>query len=343
MTQGFNGHKRVHWQAAYVLTIAALVGCSNNPHYTREIENGERYLQSSGLQELKAPTGLILPVENSNYEITRVQRLGAVGKALDIRPPSQLLVTPDGTRIERDNSTNVLTFNKQRPALMQQVEAILLREQIPIAQRDNAGAQVTTDWVAWPQADATQAYRARYQITLQQGTSQQMLTVKLLELQQAQQPVLDAARIQHYNTQMMNKIAAALTHAVGEVPTEKVRPAAVVLQAERDDLGLPIIIVREKQNVVWQRLAVALTQVGMRLSKSGPAREQMRVDYLSPEKASVLANGRYTLRVVDLSNRTQLQFSDEHNRVITPAQNQFLVERLQTRLNGCQGEDCTAR
>lgn len=48
------------------------------------------------LRKLHAPAGMILPVTSGDYAIPVTNGSGAVGKALDIRPPAQPLALVSG-------------------------------------------------------------------------------------------------------------------------------------------------------------------------------------------------------------------------------------------------------
>ncbi|MCS5932802.1 outer membrane protein assembly factor BamC [Klebsiella pneumoniae subsp. pneumoniae] len=60
----------------------------------------EAYLQASPLSELHAPAGMILPIQVGDYNIPVANSTGAVGKALDIRPPAQPLALVSGARTQ---------------------------------------------------------------------------------------------------------------------------------------------------------------------------------------------------------------------------------------------------
>lgn len=63
---------------------------------TSAVSGDESYLDATPLAELHAPAGMILPIQNGDYNIPVTNGSGTVGKALDIRPPAQPLALVSG-------------------------------------------------------------------------------------------------------------------------------------------------------------------------------------------------------------------------------------------------------
>ena len=78
-------------KVAGVSLVLLLAACSSDSRYKRQVSGDEAYLQASPLSELHAPAGMILPIQVGDYNIPVANSTGAVGKALDIRPPAQPL------------------------------------------------------------------------------------------------------------------------------------------------------------------------------------------------------------------------------------------------------------
>ncbi|CAK8740473.1 Outer membrane protein assembly factor BamC [Sodalis praecaptivus] len=70
-----------------VTLIVLLAACTSDQRYKRQVNGNEEYLKAPSLHALSSPSGMILPLQNGDYEIPAVTRNGAVGKGLDIRPP----------------------------------------------------------------------------------------------------------------------------------------------------------------------------------------------------------------------------------------------------------------
>ncbi|STE66723.1 lipoprotein [Escherichia coli] len=75
-------------KVAGVSLVLLLAACSSDSRYKRQVSGDEAYLEAAPLAELHAPAGMILPVTSGDYAIPVTNGSGAVGKALDIRPPA---------------------------------------------------------------------------------------------------------------------------------------------------------------------------------------------------------------------------------------------------------------
>lgn len=71
--------------------IMLLVACSSDQHYNSQINGNEEYLKAPALHNLNSPPGITLPTKNDEYDIPSPLHNGAIGKKLDIRPPTQPL------------------------------------------------------------------------------------------------------------------------------------------------------------------------------------------------------------------------------------------------------------
>ncbi|MGG6160695.1 outer membrane protein assembly factor BamC [Pantoea allii] len=325
-------------------TLMLLSACSNDQRYKRQVSGDESYLQASGLRELKAPSGMILPVQNGEYDIPPSTSKAPVGKQLDIRPPAQPLALMNGSRAQFSNNTGVLMFDNSRGSIWSQVVGVVQSNNFPIASRNDAGQHLTTDWVQWNRADEDKQYRGRYQISVQSQSYQQVLTVRLLELQQEGNSVTSPVQVQRYTAQMLNEIAAGMDKiaTINENAAAGRVSGAIDVQSGADDTGLPMLVLRTPFNVAWQRLPAAMNRVGMEVTDSTRSTGSMKVTYKSPgsstwdsvgAKDPELPNGDYKVQVGDLDNRTSLQFIDPKGHVLTQAQNDALVAVFQAALN----------
>ncbi|SFN12876.1 Beta-barrel assembly machine subunit BamC [Candidatus Pantoea varia] len=325
-------------------TLMLLSACSSDQRYKRQVSGDESYLEASQLSELKAPAGMILPVQRGDYDVPRITSQAPTGKQLDIRPPAQPLALMNGTRAQFSNNTGALMIDSNRGSVWPRVVNVVQSNKFPIASRNDAGQQLTTDWVQWNRADEDQQYRGRYQISVQSQSYQQQLTVRLLELQQDGKTITSPVQIQRYTAQMLNELSTGLDKidtasenaAAGRVS------GAIDVQSGADDTGLPMLILRTPYNVAWQRLPDAMKRVGMEVTDTTRSTGSMKVTYkaLSSSdwdsvgaKDPELENGDYKVQVGDLDNRTSLQFIDPKGHVLTQSQNDALVAVFQAALN----------
>ncbi len=324
-------------------TLMLLTACSSDQRYKRQVSGDESYLQTPALRDLTAPAGTILPVQNGDYDVPHHVADGALGKALDIRPPAQPLALMNNTRAQFTGNTGVLAV-QSNSAIWSQVVSVVQSYKFAIAQRDDAAQQLTTDWVQWNRADEDNQYRGRYQISVQSQGYQQLLTVRLLELQQQGQTVTAPVQIQRYTAQMLNDLSTGLD----KIDTARQNAAAggttgqIDVQSGADDTGLPLLILRSPFNVTWQRLPAALKRAGMEITDDNRSQGSLKVTYKQPGSSAFddigakdpqLPEGDYKLQVGDLDNRSSLQFIDPKGHVLTQAQNDALVAVMQGALN----------
>lgn len=319
--------------------VMLLAACSNDQRYKRQVSGDESYLQAADLSDLRAPAGMILPLQNGDFEIPNVSSSGQVGKQLDIRPPAQTLALMNGTRSQFAGNTGTLLVDT-RGALWPQVVDVVQAAKFPIADRQDARQSLTTDWVQWNRADEDNQYRGRYQLSVQQQGGQQALTVKLLELQQQDNVVTSPVQIQRYTAQMLNEISTGLDkiETGSEDAAASRSPTQIDVQSGADDTGLPNLILRAPFNVVWQRLPATLKRMGMEVTDNNRSQGSLNVTYKAPGSSTFdelgakdpeLKNGDYKLQVGDLDNRSSLQFLDPKGHPLTQSQNDALVAVFQ--------------
>jgi outer membrane protein assembly factor BamC len=327
-----------------ISTLMLLSACSSDQRYKRQVNGDESYLQASELHELKAPAGMILPLQRGDYDVPQVSSQALVGKQLDIRPPAQPLALMNGTRGQFSNNTGALMIENNQGSVWSQVVNVVQSYKFPIASRNDAGQQLTTDWVQWNRADEDHQYRGRYQISVQSQSYQQVLTVRLLELQQEGKTITAPVQIQRYTAQMLNDLSTG----IDKIDTANENAAAgrvngaIDVQSGADDTGLPLLVLRTPFNVAWQRLPQAMQRVGMEVTDSTRSTGSLKVTYKAPgsstwdevgAKDPELTNGDYKVQVGDLDNRTSLQFIDPKGHVLTQSQNDALVAVFQGALN----------
>ncbi|AFI91250.1 outer membrane protein assembly factor BamC [Pectobacterium parmentieri] len=322
--------------------VMLLAACSSDQRYKRQVSGDESYLKAPEHHALNTPAGMILPLQNGAYEIPPVTLNGAVGKALDIRPPVQPLALLNGSRtqVSGDTATLLLENSAQNSQLWSQVIRVLQDKAFTIASRQDASQTLTTDWITWPREDEDVPYQGRYQISVQQQGYQVALIVKLLGLQLNGQPVTAGDQAQRYASLMLNALANGLDSqaTARENALANRTIGSLDVQSGADDTGLPLLVVRGSYTVVWDRLPVALDKIGMKVNDRSRPQGSVSVTYRAPSggtwddlgaKNPELPNGDYKLQVGDLDNRSSLQFIDSKGHTLTQSQNDALVAVFQ--------------
>ena len=100
-------------KAAGLSVVLLLAACSNDQNYKRQINGNDDYLKAAALHDLNVPAGMILPLENGQYQVPAAPAGGATGTQLDIRPPAQPLALLNGTRAQLSGNTAQLIFDNQ--------------------------------------------------------------------------------------------------------------------------------------------------------------------------------------------------------------------------------------
>lgn len=314
-----------------VSLVMLLAACSTDQRYKRQVSGDESYLTAPGLKPLNAPSGMILPVQNGEFDVRTVNSQGAVGKQLDIRPPVQPLTLLSGSRAENatDTSKLLLENSPQNRDLWAQVTRVLQDHNWPIASRQDASQTLTTDWIKWNRADEDVQFEGRYQISVQEQGYQLALVVKSLELQQGGKTITQYSEIQRYNSAMLNAIIEGLdkVRADSESSQASRKVGTLDVQSGSDDTGLPLLIVRAPYAVVWERLPAALEKVGMKVTDRSRPQGTVSVTSKSLSSSSwdalgakdpELPEGDYKLQVGDLDNRSSLQFIGPKGHTLTP-------------------------
>lgn len=331
-------------KVAGVSLVLLLAACSSDSRYKRQVSGDESYLDAAPLAELHAPAGMILPITTGDYVIPVTKGSGAVGKALDIRPPAQPLALVSGARTQFSGDTaTLLVENGRSSTLWPQVVSVIQAKNYPIEKRDDASQTLTTDWVSWNRLDEDEQYRGRYQISVKPQGYQQAVTVKLVNLEQAGKPVADAASLQRYSTEMMNVISAGLDKTATDAANAAQNRSAATMdvQSAADDTGLPMLVVRGRSTSCGSA-SRALEKVGMKVTDSTRSQGSMAVTYKPLSDSDWrdlgasdpgLASGDYKLQVGDLDNRSSLQFIDPKGHTLTQSQNDALVAVFQAAFN----------
>lgn len=327
--------------------ITLLTACTNDQRYKRQVNGDESYLQTPEHRALSVPSGMILPLQNGDYDLPPINPNGQVGKNLDIRPPMQSLALLNGSRgqVSGNTATLLLENSAQNSQLWSQIVQVMQSKGYTIDNRQDASQTLTSGWISWNSEEEKEPpYQARYEVSLKPQGYQLALGVKLLALQQNNATLDDAFLTQRYTSQMMNSLSDGLEKAVSAHENAQSHRAGQSLdvQSAADDAGLPLIVVRGSYVQVWERLPKALENIGMTVNDRSRPQGSVSVTYRSPSsdrwdelgaKDPKLTNGDYKLQVGDLGNRSSLQFIDSKGHTLTQSQNDALVAVFQAAFN----------
>ncbi|HGJ5877488.1 MAG TPA: outer membrane protein assembly factor BamC [Arsenophonus sp.] len=319
-----------------------LVACTTNQRYKRQVSGDESYLNTPPLKNLTIPEGMSLPLQNGEYNIPPANQNGAVGKALDIRPPIQILSLLSYTQTENNLTASRLFLSNtvENSALWSQINYILQQKAIKIAQNNNEPEHsLITDWITWPRGDEDIPLQTRQKIQLDSQNNQIVITVTNEGMKQGEESISDPLEIQRYNVLMLNELIDSINKLRNSATSSDVQGhyAIIDVQSSSDNSGLPQIIVRAPYDVVWKRLPSVLENIGMQVGDSSRASGAISLTYhgmndddwqaVGVDSPSV-PKGDYKLQVGDMNNRTSLQFVALKGTTLTQKQNDEMVAVL---------------
>ncbi|WP_118986992.1 outer membrane protein assembly factor BamC [Photorhabdus sp. CRCIA-P01] len=330
--------------------VMLLAACSNDQSYKRQVNDDETYLETPSLKALKVPAGMVLPLQNGEYDIPAIASKGQVGKALDIRPPSQTLALLSGSRTENSAKSSKLLFEStpENSHLWSQINNVLLKKGYQVSQRDDASQTLTTDWLDWPRADENVPYQTRHRISVARQSYQIELSVTNEGLRQGDHQITDPLEIQRYNTLMLNELIEGVNQQRERISDDSVARnlGSLDVRSGGDTSGLPQMIVRAPYNIVWDRLPAALEKVGMKVGSRSRSTGSITVTYKSLGSSGwksmgvnepSINEGDYKLQVGDLNNRSSLQFISDKGKPLTQSQNDELVAALKAAFSQTTG------
>ncbi|MEQ4986840.1 outer membrane protein assembly factor BamC [Proteus vulgaris] len=334
-------HKSKIMKVAGLSLVVLLAACSSDQRYKRQVSGDESYLETAGLKNLAIPAGMVLPLQNGEYDIPTPKKTEPVGLALDIRPPTQALNLLSGSRSENnaDNSKLFLPSTPENTTLYEQVTAILKDKGVAIVKSDAGQKEIHTDWITWLRADENVPFQTRQRLVIAQAGNVISLTVTNEGLRQGETDVTDPAEVKRYNILMLNELVDGLNRMrnLSENTATSNLQGIIDVQSGSDNAGLPVIIVRAPFDVVWDRLPIVLESVGMKMGDRTRSKGSVEVTYKGMSSANwsslgvdrpTVEEADYKLQVGDLNNRSSLQFISDKGKPLTQSQNDQMVAAL---------------
>ncbi|WP_032114900.1 outer membrane protein assembly factor BamC [Candidatus Arsenophonus nilaparvatae] len=334
-------HKSKAIKLAGLSLAIFLVACTSNQRYKRQVSGDESYLNTPPLKNLTIPQGISLPLQNGEYDIPPANQNGAVGKALDIRPPIQALSLLTDTHTENSLTASrlFLANTAENSALWSQINAILQQKMIKVRQKNDPDHSLITDWITWPRGDEDIAIQTRQKIQLNSQNNQIVITVTNEGIKQGEDSITDQAEIQRYNILMLNELIDSINKLRSTATSSGAqgRYAIIDVQTGSDSSGLPQIIVRAPYDVVWDRLPSVLESIGMQVGDRSRSTGSITLTFNGMSDSDwqaigvdnpTMTKGDYKLQVGDMNNRSSLQFMAVKGTTLTQKQNDEMVSAL---------------
>ncbi|MGP1959660.1 MAG: outer membrane protein assembly factor BamC [Arsenophonus sp. NC-TX2-MAG3] len=329
-----------------LLFSVLLITCTSNQRYKRQVNSDELYLNIPPLKKLTIPKGISLPLKNDEYDIPSVNKNGAVGKALDIRPPIQILSLLSDTHTENSLTMSrlFLTNTAENSALWPQINTIFQQKMIKLSQKNDIDQFLITDWITWPRGDEDIPIQTRQKIQLDRKNNKIIITVTNEGIRQDEKNIIDPIEIQRYNVLMLNELIVSINKLRNIRTSSGVKDhyAIIDVQTSNDNSGLPQIIVRAPYDIVWNKLPSILESIGMQIGDRNHFMGSINITYNGMSDSvfqmigvnnSTIAKGDYKLQVGDMNNHSSLQFMTEKGATLTQKQNDEMVTILKAILN----------
>ncbi|BBL89533.1 outer membrane protein assembly factor BamC [Vibrio rotiferianus] len=314
------------------LAVFVLTACSGGANQRRQAKDDFEYLNTEPLSEWNMPADA-QPQFYPNYDIPQGNFEGGIGKAVDIRPPQEVLELIPGARLERSNGevTLWLLRKDELDLVWQTVQNMISTNQIPVEkQSENL---IETGWVTWNSADEDMEIGSRYDISRFEANNRFGFKVNLVDWREGEQ-VKEVSRTnrERYNVLMTNLVTARYDQQVREDAQKKAQELVkqIPITMGTDRSGLPVIIARAQYNVLWQRLPELLPKIGFTIESRSQSQGTVEARYASPDdafwndigvKPIDLDAGKYTFLFGDLGNRTSINVTNSSGK---PVEAEFL-------------------
>ncbi|MGP1959049.1 MAG: outer membrane protein assembly factor BamC [Arsenophonus sp. NC-CH8-MAG3] len=318
-----------------------LVTCTSNQYHKRQVNSDDLYLNTPPLKNLTIPKGILLPLQNDEYNIPSVNKNGAVGKALDIRPPIQILLLLSDTYTENSLTASRLFLNNtaENSALWPQINAILQQKMIKVKQKNDLDQSLITDWITWSRGDEDIAIQTRQKTQLDRQNNQIIITVTNEGIKKGEENIFDPVEIQRYNVLMLNELIDSINKLRNTRTSSSVKGhyAIIDVKTSNDSSGLPQIIVHAPYDIVWDKLLLILESIGMQVDDHNHSTGSINITYNGMIDSdwqsiaidnSTIAKGAYKLQVGDINNHSSLQFMTGKGTTLTQKQNDEMVAIL---------------
>ena len=202
-----------------------LVSCSSDQNYKREIDGSEDYLNSPALKALVIPKGVSVPVEVGDFYIDGSNIEGALGKKLDIRPPTVPIVTVDEAFVIYNDG--MVTFNTPiSSGVWNRIPNTLAKQNIPIVASDNN--TIKTGNAVISRGDEKRAVEASYIFKRQILDETETITIVLHTLTRDGSDLMSQPiEVQRYTVGLSNQI-------MDDVAPESLRTVPIKEKTDED-------------------------------------------------------------------------------------------------------------
>lgn len=209
-----------------VITSMFMVGCSSDQNYKREVDGNEDYLNSPALKSLIIPDGVSVPAESGDFYVANNEIEGAVGKQLDIRPPTLAIPTIPDAFVYYEHSA--VTFNVPTSyGVWNNIPNTLNKQNILISSSDSK--TIKTNNAIIIRQDEQQPVEASFVFTRQILGGTETITIMLTSLTRGSENLMSQPiEVQRYAVGLFNQI-------MDDVAPESLRTVSVKKDEKESD------------------------------------------------------------------------------------------------------------
>ena len=313
--------------AITVLSAVILTACSSSPEERRQANHGFAYMETEPLSDWKKPAEA-KPEFYNFYEIPKGKFLGEVAQTVDIRPPQQVLELVPGASVEEKTDAVIVWLVKESDVDKLWVSIFSQMDERGVKLVEKTDSNLETSWITWRSLDEDTDLSARYDISKLHRNNRYGLQIKMVDWRVAGKEVaVTPAYESRYNITMTNSILTeydALLREEARIKAEKLIKVIPIYMGN-DRSGFPIIIARSPYNVFWERVSELLPMMGFTIEDKNQSQGTIEVQYDKPDdefwknidvKPLILDNGKFTLLLGDLGNRTSISISNAEGKPI---------------------------
>lgn len=336
--------KRSHQLMIGSLAALVLSACSSDPSSRRQAEDKFEYANSQLTQGWEIPSTASRQYYRQ-YQIPQGDFQGAIGEAVDIRPPQQILELIPGARYMA-TEVGVIVW----PASPQEADNLwasinTMIDKRGIQLRQNTPTTIETDWIDLTAEDEPNPIASRYMIERVNQGSRLGIMVSLSEFKENGEVVPLTPEISdRYSRNMINYITSQYDD---QRRAEARKQAAanvkfVQLGMANDRSGLPVIVARAPYTVMWEKMTSILPSLGFEIEGRNESQGQIETTYKRPTddfydqlaiEPVTLDNQDYTLLLGDLNNRTSINVTDKDGKPVDEDALESLLPALDALLN----------
>ena len=319
--------KLSHQLVVSTLAVLVLSACSSSPAQRRQAKNDFDYLNTTPLKDLQLLEDAE-PEFYKTYQIPSGQYAGGQGKAVDIRPPQQVLELIPGARVERRNGDITLWILKEDELekIWQTSRGLLAKR--GVSMREDTESRLETDWLSWQTEDEESIVAARFVLEKVSSSRNQGIKISMVDWREgAQSRSVTASNKERYTTLLTNIIESRYDDERRQEMARKaeqlVKHIPISLGVDRS--GLPVIIARISYALLWDKLPTLLPAMGFEIEERNQSQGTVKAKYAAPDdefwtrigvKPINLKSGSYTFLFGDLGNRTSINITDSKGKPI---------------------------